>query len=155
MDVGVEEHINIDKLKDISDNFRSRLEALEKLSEYRTGKVGIYNDRIYLSWNWFQGFQRQYYGESREKVLSYIIKIFNEYFIFYKMLETAWLYEKSLELDDKRLENTIRLRQLNYEQLDKWYIGLGFLSKQYYGDKKTTEQIEEVREKIYHVLKSF
>lgn len=155
MDVGVEEHINIDKLKDISDNFRSRLEALEKLSEYRTGKVGIYNDRIYLSWNWFQGFQRQYYGESREKVLSYIIKIFYEYFIFYKMLETAWLYEKSLELDDERLENTIRLRQLNYEQMDKWYIGLGFLSKQYYGDKKTTEQIEEVREKIYHVLKSF
>tara|TARA_Y100000768_G_C23973283_1_gene681671 strand:- start:2032 stop:2499 length:468 start_codon:yes stop_codon:yes gene_type:complete len=155
MDVGVEEHINIDKLKDISDNFRSRLEALEKLSKYRTGKVGIYNDRIYLSWNWFQGFQRQYYGESREKVLSYIIKIFNEYFIFYKMLETAWLYEKSLELDDERLENTIRLRQLNYEQMDKWYIGLGFLSKQYYGDKKTTEQIEEVREKIYHVLKSF
>lgn len=155
MDVGVEEYIDIDKLKDISDNFRSKLEALEKLSENRIGKVGIYNDRIYLSWDWFQSLQRKYYGESREKTLSYIVKIFSEYFIFYKILERAWLYEKNLELNDEKLKNAIRLRQLNYEQMDKWYIGLGFLSKQYYSDKKITKQLEEIREKIYDILKSF
>lgn len=153
MDLSIDSHFDINKLKDISDNFRSRLDGLEKMSTNGRGKVGVYNDHVYLSWNWFQGFQRTFYGENREKNMSYIYKTFDEYFIFYKMLESAWLYEKSLELDKERLTDATRLRKLNCEQMEKWYSGLGYLSKQYEGERVITEKLEEIREKIYEILK--
>ena len=66
--------------------FHKKLKGLVELSECRTGKLGVYEDEIYVSWNYFQGLQRRFYGESIDTLLIFLTKNIQDYCIFYRMI---------------------------------------------------------------------
>jgi hypothetical protein len=77
---------DIDDMKKTNDLFRHKFKGLIEINEYGNGKIGVYNDATYVSWNYFQGIQRRLYGESIDSLLIFINTTLEDYFIFYNMI---------------------------------------------------------------------
>ena len=74
---------DIENLLSTSKDFEKKLCALSELSTTSKGnKLGIRNNETYISWWFLQGLHRTIYGESIDKLLDLLKKIFDEYFIF-------------------------------------------------------------------------
>ena len=73
---------NINNLKNLSNNFRERLFSLEKIANQKYGKIGIHNNKLYVSSPWFESIERSIYKENRVKSINFLTKIINEYLTF-------------------------------------------------------------------------
>lgn len=107
-----------------NEEFKKKLKGLSDLSEYKKGKLGLYNNETYVSWNYFQGLQRSYYGESIDSLIPFLYNTINDYCIFYNMI----VYAKKLMIDDNDL---IKLHNENELFFEKIYKGLIILKEQY------------------------
>ena len=66
-----------------NEELKKKLKGLSDLSEYKKGKLGLYNNETYVSWNYFQSLQRTYYGESIDSLIPFLYNTINDYCIFY------------------------------------------------------------------------
>ena len=64
--------VDIEDMQKTNEMFKRKLKGLAELSDYATGKLGIYEDATYVSWTYFQGLQRRFYGESIDSLLIFL-----------------------------------------------------------------------------------
>ena len=111
------------------------------------GKLGVYNDSLYRSWNSFSGIQRSYYCESREKLCKYI-------------------YDKSSSLSDVR-DYAVKL---SYEKFYKhralvliakckitameWLSGINVLVTVYENDTDTLKILQNLSLMINDIIET-
>ena len=129
---------DIEDIKKTGNIFKEKLNALIELSEYGNGKLGIYNDKLYISWNWFQSLHRTLYGESRVKIVDFLKNVFNDYNIYIKMINTCITYKHHLDI----------INEIKKEQLilnNKWFVGIQILKNQYIDDTDVLKELEKIQ----------
>lgn len=124
-----------------SKEFEQKLQGLADL-QADNGKLGVCNEITYVSWTFFQGIQRLYYGESCEKLLLFLKDIIDKYCIF-----TDTLQKKICQVNDMDL---LILRRHNKNSINNWITGLTNLQKTYSGEKKNEHQIENLKQKLFN-----
>jgi len=128
---------DIENLLSTSKDFEKKLCALSELSTTSKGnKLGIRNNETYISWWFLQGLHRTIYGESIDKLLDLLKKIFDEYFIFNIDLRRA--------IDIINDERLLTLRRENDELIKKWKDGLIYLKNEYKKSSSIQKLIDEL-----------
>ena len=110
-----------------NEELKKKLKGLSDLSDYKKGKLGLYNNETYVSWNYFQGLQRSYYGESIDSLIPFLYSNINDYCIFYNMI----IYATKIIIDKNDLAYIIDLHNENKIFFEKIYNGLMILKDQY------------------------
>lgn len=134
---------DINNMKIMNERFKTNFETLEILCDNNKAyKLGVYDDKLYISWNWIiiQSIHRYYYGENRVKVSNFIKKLFEDYFIFYDMILSCIKYDDNEEI---RIEAE-KLKNDNIDNMKKWSRGLVLFSEIYKEDITITSPIESI-----------
>lgn len=129
---------DIEDIKKTGNIFKEKLNALIELSEYGNGKLGIYDDKLYISWNWFQSLHRTLYGESRIKIIDFLKNVFNDYSIYIKMINTCVNYRHHINVISE-------IKQEHLILINKWFDGIQILKKQYIDDIVVVEELEKLQ----------
>ena len=129
---------DIEDIKKTGNIFKEKLNALIELSEYGNGKLGIYDDKLYISWNWFQSLHRTLYGESRIKIIDFLKNVFNDYSIYIKMMNTCINYRHHINVISE-------IKQEHLILINKWFDGIQILKKQYIDDIVVVEELEKLQ----------
>lgn len=129
---------DIEDIKKTGNIFKEKLNALIELSEYGNGKLGIYDDKLYISWNWFQSLHRTLYGESRIKIIDFLKNVFNDYSIYIKMINTCINYRHHINVISE-------IKQEHLILINKWFDGIQILKKQYIDDIVVVEELEKLQ----------
>jgi len=117
--------------------FKEKLQGLIDLADYGSGKLGVYDEKLYVSWSWLQSMQRIYYGESRSKLIEFLKNVFDDYKIFNKMVNNCLLYGMYTdEITDITTEQNMLIQQ--------WIKGLSILKEQYIDDTEVVEEINKI-----------
>jgi hypothetical protein len=120
-----------------SKKFERILGGLAEL-ENSQGKLGVYNNEMtYVSWNFFQGLQRLYYGESCSKLIVFLKNTVNEYCFF-----TVLLQQTICQINNREL---IMLRRENKQLISKWIAGLDNLQMIYLFKEDTVREIKNMK----------
>jgi hypothetical protein len=170
--------VDIDDMYKTNELFRKKLKGLAELTEYGNGKLGIYENATYVSWNYFQGLQRRFYGESIDTLIPFLKTTLDDYCIFYNMIlffimiycynnkmnisgNTMLEYSSDTTMDDMVKSNTsVKISEEEKEQLvilqkenklfmDKLYNGLIILKMQYDANNGNQESITLLINKIH------
>jgi len=138
---------DIDNMKIMNERFKTNFETLVILCDNNKAyKLGVYDDKLYISWNWIiiQSIHRYYYGENRVKVTNFIKTLFDDYFIFYDMILSCIKYD---DCEDNRNEAEI-LKNNNIDIMKKWNKGLVLFNEIYKEDINITSSIQNIISKI-------
>lgn len=146
--------VDIDDMQKNNELFKRKLKGLAELSDYGTGKLGIYEDATYISWNYFQGIQRRFYGENSDSLITFLNRVIEDYYIYYNMIIFFILLNNdsndkkyanritlSEKISDEDIEKLYYLQSENEKFIHKLYNGLLILKFQY-------ESIDEKRNSI-------
>lgn len=160
--------------------FKRKFKGLLDLNECGSGKLGIYNDATYISWNYFQGFQRRFYGESIDTLIPFLNATLDDYTIFYNMILFFIMlhcYNNKISLDntltstssidslvqsninvkisDEESEKLCRLQQENIKIMEKMCSGLVILKMQYESNIENQSKISILIQKINDLMGIF
>jgi hypothetical protein len=166
--------VDIDDMYKTNDLFRKKLKGLIDLNEYGSGKLGIYENATYVSWNYFQGLQRRFYGESIDTLIPFLNTTIDDYCIFYNMiLFFIMIYNynnkmnksgdsisdkniddmaksnTSVKISEEEIEELSFLQKENKLFMDKLYQGLIILKMQYDANNENQESITILINKIH------
>lgn len=144
--VGYSISYNIEDMNVMNEKFKSILHALEELCDKGASKLGIYEDKLYVSWSWWliQGVHRYYYGENRVKITEFIKNTFTEYFIFFDMIMSCIKHEPRT-VQCKEAE---KLKEENISLISKWNKGLVLLRSQYKNDTTICAILDGISSKL-------
>jgi hypothetical protein len=144
--VGYNVSYNIEDMKAMNEKFKTAFHALEELCEKGASKVGIHDDKLYVSWSWWlvQGVHRYYYGENRVKITEFIKNTFTEYFIFFDMIMSCIKHEPRT-VQSKEAE---KLKEENITLISKWNKGLVLLRGQYTNDTTICAILDGISSKL-------
>ena len=111
------------------------------------GKLGVYNDSLYRSWNSFSGLQRIYYCETREKLCKYIFDKVNK---LSKVRDyvVSLSYEKSYKHRALVLIAKIKISAM------EWLIGIDILKKIYETDMDTINILQNLSALIQNIIET-
>lgn len=132
---------DIDDIIKTGNNLQEKLQGLIELADYGKGKLGIHNNKLYLSWQWFQSIQRMYYRENRIKLIDFLKNVFQDFRI-YNILLNICLVDKIY------LHEITKIRTKQNILTKKWKQGLLILQEQYKDDKEIIEEINKLIQKI-------
>jgi hypothetical protein len=144
--VGYNISYNIDDMKTMNERFKVKLHALEELCDNGASKLGLYEDKLYVSWSWWiiQGVHRYYYGENRTKVTDFIKHTFTDYFIFYDMITSCIKHEPNTT----NCTDAQRLKEENDVLVKKWNKGLVLLRSQYNTDMTVCAILDDISSRL-------
>jgi hypothetical protein len=146
---------DIDDMQKTNELFKRKLKGLAELSDYSTGKLGIYEDATYISWTYFQGLQRRFYGESIDSLLIFLENVIEDYYIFYNMIIFFIMLDRENNNDDKNrlnesvIEQLMQLQSENEKFIQKLYQGLLALRFQYESTDEKRIRIAGLMQKVY------
>jgi hypothetical protein len=127
-----------------SSEYLKRFEALIELDEKQPSKLGISNERLYISWIRFQGLQRRFYGENRDKILEYLETQFTNYIQFYNKLVQSSIQDIQEQTNSKYVDMINEHRS----KWSLWLRGLNILSNVYKEDKECVRRIYFIKKKF-------
>jgi hypothetical protein len=131
---------DIKDIKNTGHQFKEKLNALIVLSDTGTGKLGVYDDKLYISWNWFQGIHRTLYGENRTKVIDFLKTNLVDHDIYIQMINTCISYAHHIDL-------MYEIKQEHYVLRNKWLAGLSVLKEQYKNDTTFIHELKLLESK--------
>jgi hypothetical protein len=148
--VGYNISYNIDDMKVMNEKFKSIFHALEELCDKGASKLGIYENKLYVSWSWWpiQSVHRYYYGENRTKLTDFIKVTFNDYYIFFDMILSCIKYEPQTS----QSAEAEKLKQENVNLMVKWNKGLGLLQTQYKSDVTICAILDGITTKLSELV---
>ena len=128
---------DIEDMKKTSNDFKEKLHGLIELADYGSCKIGVYENKLYVSWSWFQAFQRTFYGENRDTLVDFLKNVFEDYRIFHRMINACLINRVHVkEINEISKEHNVLIR--------KWMQGLGLLKEQYKDDKEIVDEIKKI-----------
>ena len=145
---------DMEDMQKTNELFKRKLKGLAELSDYSTGKLGIYEDATYISWTYFQGLQRRFYGESIDSLLIFLENVIEDYYIFYNMIIFFIMLDRESNDDKNRLnesviEQLLQLQSENEKFIQKLYQGLLALRFQYESTDEKRISIAGLMQKVY------
>jgi len=128
---------DIEDMKKTSNDFKEKLHGLVELGDYGPCKIGVYENKLYVSWSWFQAIQRTFYRENREALIDFLKNVFEDYRIFHRMLNACLINRVHVkEINEISKEHNVLIR--------KWMKGLGILKEQYKDDKEIVDELKKI-----------
>lgn len=158
--------IDIEDMQKTNESLKRKLKGLAELSEYDSGKLGVYEDATYISWNYFQGFQRRFYGESIDTLIVFLENTIEDYYIFYNMIVFFLILNNEMnnEMNNEHLAKTLNvqekipeeiieklllLQKENEKFIKKLYTGLVVLKYQYESNNTKRISITALMHKVH------
>ena len=154
--------IDIEDMQKTNESLKRKLKGLAELSEYDSGKLGVYEDATYISWNYFQGFQRRFYGESIDTLIVFLENTIEDYYIFYNMIVFFLILNNEMDNEDlakklnvqekipeKIIEKLLLLQNENEKFIKKLYTGLVVLKYQYESNNTKRISITALMHKVH------
>ena len=132
---------DIEDMFKTNEDFKRKLKGLIDLNEYKKGKLGVYNNTTYVSWNYFQGLQRRFYNESIDNLIVFLNSVINEYYIFYNMINHAVI---KMNEENEENEKILILEKENEIFIRNIYNGLNILKQQYETNENAQKSITEL-----------
>lgn len=129
---------DIEDIKKTGNIFKEKLSALIELTESGKGKLGVYNDKLYISWNWFQSMHRTLYGENRVKIVDFLKNVFDDYNIYIKMINTCINYKHHITTINE-------IKQEHLILINKWFNGIQILKNQYINDTNIVKELDNLK----------
>jgi hypothetical protein len=141
---------NIDGMRKTSDDFKFKLHALEDLCDKGASKLGLYENKLYVSCSWWiiQGVVRYYYGENRSKVVEFIKNTLSDYFIFYHTIMSCINQEPVANI----CLEAQKLKEENIGLISRWNKGLIILQSKYTSDMTTCELLDGLSTKLSEII---
>jgi hypothetical protein len=128
----------VKKLDETSNSYINKFFALKQANIlYRNCKIGVYDNKLYINWYYFEGLQRIYYNDSRDSLIEFLEREFSEYEKFYE--ELVGNFNNSL--NKYSLAEIVRLHK---DELICWINGLHKLIDTYFDDKQIKSRINYV-----------
>jgi hypothetical protein len=119
-----------------SNEFIDKFNALTEIDNINKAKLGVYQNRLYVCWNYFEGVQRTIYRDSREKLLIFLEENVSNYKHFYfKLLDML--------IADNATPTLANIIQEHRKLWPKWICGINTLSLIYSDDLNFTERIKK------------
>jgi hypothetical protein len=120
------------------------------LCDNGASKLGIYENKLYVSWSWWpiQSVHRYYYGENRTKLTDFIKATFNDYYIFFDMILSCIKHEPRTP----QCVEAEKLKDENVFHMVKWNKGLGLLQSQYKTDMVICAILDGITTKLSELI---
>lgn len=131
----------LDTLISQGDEFLRVFGALETIPQ-SGGKIGVSGEGSYVSWNWFQGLQRAYYRENRERTTMYFVQQTREYLEYFGKL-LLFVREQVQDPLACFVDAAEYLRK-HRTKCEKWIEGLQVLKQQYGEEPSVWREIDDV-----------
>jgi hypothetical protein len=128
-----------------SNEFIAKFDALCHINMLNKNKLGVYQNKLYVSWSVFQGLQRTLYRESREKLIIFLEENFTNYkYFFLKLLD--------LLVKDDATPGLANIIHEHSRLWTKWINGLSSLSVVYSDDFDFVERLKKNVLDVFNVL---
>jgi len=128
----------VKKLDETSNSYINKFFALKQVNILdRPCKLGIYDNKLYINWHYFESLQRTYYNDSRISLIEYLEKEFSEYEKFYEELVSNF----NQSLNKYSLAEIVRLHK---DEIICWINGLNKLIDTYFDDKQIKSRLNYV-----------
>ena len=125
----------VKKLDETSNSYINKFFALKQLNILdRPCKLGVYENKLYINWHYFESLQRTYYNESRESLIEFLEREFSDYERFYNDLISNF----NTSLNKYSLAELVRLHK---DELISWNLGLKKIAITYDTDKTVKSRI--------------
>lgn len=129
--------------------FQTKFQGLSDLCDYGSCKIGVRDDKTYVSWWWAQSLQRKYYAENRQKLIEFLQTAFAEYFILHTMIVEAVQTLTAAE----RVETVLAMRRTVEGDMARWRTGLVLLKQQYQNAEDVAKVIDEIADQLDRAIK--
>jgi hypothetical protein len=128
-----------------SNEFINKFKALTEIDSTNMSKLGVYQNRLYVCWNYFQGLQRVIHGESREKLIIFLEEnMYNYKYFYFKLLDMLVMENAKTTL--------VNIIQEHRKLWSKWICGLNTLSIIYSEDLQFIERLKKNVLDIFNLL---
>jgi len=132
----------VTKLYETSKSYINKFFALKSANILnRPCKLGIYDNKLYINWYYFESLQRTYYNESRNSLIEYLEREFSEYEQFYNNLINN--FKNSLNK-----YSLAEIVQLHKDEIICWVIGLKHIAITYNSDKTIKSRILYISKRL-------
>ena len=130
------------KRKELMSQYYDALSELSELTESNVCKLGVSDGRLYRSWSWGSGIQRNFRGESRKTTIDHISNC---------ITDVISIYDSVFDTLEQPMNPNYDVRTGNAEMLAEtkkhmmmWRNGLQALSIMYQNDEETLNAISEI-----------
>lgn len=125
----------VKKLDETSNSYINKFFALKQVNVLdRPCKIGVYENKLYINWHYFESLQRTYYSDSRNSLIEYLEREFSEYEKFYNDLINNF----NTSLNKYSLAEIVRLHK---DEIISWTLGLKKIAITYDTDKTVKSRI--------------
>ena len=131
------------------DVFEAKFKGLSDLCDYGSCKIGVHDDKTYISWWWAQGIQRKFYAETRKNLVEFIQTSFTDYFLLHTMI----LQALEIEVGNNVIERTLAMRRRVESLMAQWKAGLVLLKQQYQNAEVVINTIDDIADKLEKAIK--
>ena len=129
--------------------FQTKFQGLSDLCDYGSCKIGVRDDKTYVSWWWAQGLQRRYYAEDRSKLVEFLQSSFADFFLLHTMILQALESYTAAE----RVEKALAMRRQVEADMARWRTGLVLLKQQYQKAEDVGKTIDEIADQLDRAIK--
>ncbi len=129
--------------------FEAKFKGLSDLCDYGSCKIGVADDKTYISWWWAQGLQRRYYAEDRSKLVEFLQSSFADFFLLHTMILQALESYTAAEM----VERALAMRRQVEIDMSRWRTGLVLLKQQYQKAEDVGKTIDEIADQLDRAIK--
>jgi len=140
------ERINLEIVNVRNEAFKRKFEALIFIARGDGNKLGVHENNTYVSWNYLQGINRYYNGETRDKTIEFLYENIIEFREFYKILFKSMNHNIYVNEIAQIIAN-------NKAIINLWCDGINVLKKTYKDDENTILKLNHIYNILNHIHK--
>lgn len=131
-----------EKRKELMEQYYEALDALGELNDDNLCKLGVSDGKLYRSWSWASGIQRNFRGESRKTTIDHISNCVTDVLGVYDSIFVS-LSDTREHTFDARTDYAKVLVETK-KHMCRWRDGLASMSKLYHGDRDSLSTIDDI-----------
>ena len=132
----------LERRKELMNQHCDSLSVLAELNTHNLCKLGVSDGKLYRSWNWVSGIQRNFRGETRKSTLDHISNCITDVNVIYDSIFKSLSEQSDQNFETRTGSASILLNAKNNMIL--WKNGLQALVLLYQNDKDTVETINDI-----------
>ena len=132
--------------KELMEQYYESMSALAELNTQNMCKLGVSDGKLYRSWHWVSGIQRNFRGESRKTTLDHISNCVTDVNAVYDSIFNSLMEPLNQDFETRTGNASILVKAKKNMLL--WRNGLETLAVLYKGDEDTIDTIAGINAEL-------